>query len=565
MTARFGKVFSASVAGFGFCLMGTAISYAQQVPGTVEPGRIEQRFQELPEPRATDQPLIPETQRDLAPEEAEKITFVLSGITLDGVTVYAESDLVPLYERHLGQRVSLRTIYEIADAIAAHYRNDGYILTRVVPPAQRVSNGIVRLKVMEGFIDKIEIEGAVDGDRARIARYADKIKESRPLTNRDLERYVLLINDLPGIRAKAILIPSFDTPGASDIVLQVARKRYDFSTAIDNRGTRFIGPGQVQIGAAINDVVLGSDRLEGEYIVTSQTEELKYLQAGYSTVVGSEGTVVSLSGNISTSEPGHTLEPFRIEGRNRTATVALRHPVIRARRQNFTTRISFTYKNSTTDVAEMLLSDDRLRVIRAGGAYDFVDGYNGINIVDAGVSQGVNIFNESTSGSANLTNASGRSDFTKVNLTAARLQGLPGPFSLQIAVTGQYAFSQLLVSEQFGFGGVPFGRAYDPSEYTGDHGAAGRVELRYAGPYRDDIVNSWDLYAYYDIGAVWRIDSRFLEARASAASVGGGVRFRVFDNLSGYLEVSDPLTGSVIARGEDGDEPRFFFSLRADL
>ena len=49
------------------------------------------------------------------------------------------------------------------------------------------------------------------------------------------------------------------------------------------------------------------------------------------------------------------------------------------------------------------------------------------------------------------------------------------------ALSGQWASGPLYSSEEFGYGGKNFGRAYDQSELTGDHGVAASVEVDYAG------------------------------------------------------------------------------------
>src|SRR6185437_9133865 len=89
-------------------------------------------------------------------------------------------------------------------------------------------------------------------------------------------------------------------------------------------------------------------------------------------------------------------------------------------------------------------------------------------------------------GSALLSNPYGQSDFTKLTFNTSRLQELNDKFSLLAASAGQVSNAPLLVSEQFGFGGPVFGRAYDTSEITGDDGIAASLELRYDG------VNPWN-------------------------------------------------------------------------
>lgn len=173
--------------------------------------------------------------------------------------------------------------------------------------------------------------------------------------------------------------------------------------------------------------------------------------------------------------------------------------------------------------------------------------------------------NATDSGSLRRTRPSGREDFTKITANAMRIQQITTPLRIVAAVNGQYALSQLFASEEFGYGGAPFGRAYDPSQLTGDHGFAARAEAQYTTPYQDDFLRSLELYSFYDIGSVWHIDNTDREWRDSAASMGAGVRFTLSTRLIGYMEVADPLTGNVPTRGDEGTSPRFFFSLTAPL
>ncbi len=75
------------------------------------------------------------------PEEAEHTKFVLSGIVVEGSTVYRQADFLPLYKSLLGKEVSLADIRRIARAITAMYRRDGYILSQAIVPPQTIRNG----------------------------------------------------------------------------------------------------------------------------------------------------------------------------------------------------------------------------------------------------------------------------------------------------------------------------------------------------------------------------------------------------------------------------------------
>ncbi len=535
------------------------------IPGTVDPGRLQERFEAPRLPRAVREPLLPDGGEQLPPQEAEKIRFTLSAITLRGNTVFSAAELGDLYQAYLGREVSLATIYQIADAITARYRNAGYVLARAAPPAQRVENGVVQIVVFEGRIGKAAIEGKLSGNRKLLDAYLKKITDSTPLRSDVLERYVLLMNDLPGVTAKAVLVPSFDTPGATDLVLQVGEDRWDAALSVDNRGTEFLGSVQFRAQGGVNNLLGNYERISAQSVVTQNTNELRFLDLGYVQPVGAEGTLAGVSANISTSNPGASLKPFDVEGQNRSVTVSLSHPWIRARRQNLTFQGSFTAKNSRTDLRSSLLTQDRLRVIRAGALADFTDGFAGVNLFGLDVSQGLDILHATDSGNLNRTRPGGREDFTKITGNAMRIQSITPRLRAVFALNGQYALSQLLSSEEFGYGGVPFGQAYDPSQLTGDHGVSARAEGQYSLPYEHEFLRSSALYAFYDLGSVWHIDNTARPWKESAASLGGGARFSLSGKLTGYAEIAKPLTTSVPARGTEGKSPRFFFSLTAPL
>ena len=115
-----------------------------QSQGVVAPGRIEKQFEEETRAKSEFEPIIPEGDEVVPPSESEAIKFVLSGILVEGSTVYDEPEFLPLYESMLGEEVSLGDIYRLAGRISAKYRGDGFILSRAVVPAQRIRDGLVR-------------------------------------------------------------------------------------------------------------------------------------------------------------------------------------------------------------------------------------------------------------------------------------------------------------------------------------------------------------------------------------------------------------------------------------
>lgn len=539
-------------------------------PSSADPALVPRQVQPEPTPQQPEGPII-ERPREViqAPPGADQIRFVLTKVEIDGATVYTPEQLRSFYESYLGTEISLLTVYQVAEAIGAKYGEDGYILSLAAVPAQRIRDGVVRIQVIEGYVDKIVVEGDAIKDSDRIKRIAEKITTFRPLKNDQLERYLLLINDIPGVSARGVLRPSA-TPGASDLVLVGERKRFDGYTSADNRGTRYVGPYQFQLGGAANNLLGFNESTGLRGIITSQTNELRMVDFDHDEPVSDEGTRAKLQIQASKVEPGYTLKPQEITSNQYYGALGGSHPIIRSRTENWSVRSRLDMRNVTVEEfnGATLVSEDRIRALRVGTSYDIVDtmlNAPAVSLVGIEVGQGLNMLNATPTGSANLSRSDGHSQFTKLGFEGQRLQTLGGGFNLLLAAIGQYSFSGLLASEEFAFGGAQYGRGFDPAELVGDQGIAAKAELQWGQTLGDSFLRDYQIYIFFDGGAVWQIQAvPGTKWAASATSTGFGVRLNVLDNYSGYLEVGKPITGSVAALGaEDGKNARVFFGLVA--
>lgn len=544
------------------CTAGGA--WAQTVPPGVDPGRIPGRFEPPRTPGVDPRIELPTVQPALPPDQARRIRFVLRGVELNGVTAYKAGELGQYYQSLVGREISAFDAYAITNAITARYRADGYVLTQAFIPQQQLRDGLLKIQVVEGRINRIIIR---DPEKKLYSynyflQYTDRLKASQPLKQDELERYLLLLNDLPGMRVSGILSPS-DQPGTADLIVEATYKRFDFYATMDNRGSRFIGPYQHEFSAAFNGLADVGDRILYRYVTTLfQPRELQFHEARFQTPVLNYGTILEVWGNYARTRPGFTLRILDIEGESYSWNVRLRHPVIRSRAMNLWIYGGFDWRNSQNDVLTATISDDRLRVFRYGTIFEAVDELRGVNQLEVQVSHGAAFF-----GSRGNSRANGHADFTKVNLEYTRNQQIWGPVSLFGQFSGQYAGTQLLAPEEFGLGGRTYGRAFDPSEKTGDHGMAVSVELRYTVDQFKlpllDLPTTLQFYGFGDWGRVYHIDTNTRKNFETLASAGAGMRYNLGPNFSGQVEGAVPLFGRVAASGTEGRNWRVFFVLNA--
>lgn len=530
-------------------------------PTTVDPGSIERSFGDRIRPSVSPEDIV-EPLEEEAVDDGSQVTFRLSGITLTGNEMISREKLAEVYNDYVGKDVSFSTLNKIASEITANYRDKGYILARAYIPPQKVSGGVVEIRVVEGFIDNIDIKGDIEGSRSLLDSYISKIRSSKPLRSSVLERYMLLMDDLPGVTARGLLRPSQNTVGAADLIVTIKHKKTEQVYELNNRGTRYLGRFQASAIARANSWLGNYDRTSVRFVTVNQPEELKFLDIYHSQPVGSEGATVGAAFIRTTSQPGSTLKTFSYDSENVLVELDTSYPIIRAREQNLFARAVGTFRQTNTSSLGARISKDEVRVARVGMQYDVVDQFDGVNLVDLEVSQGLKIF-KATDNDSGASRANANGDFTKFVTNLSRYQPFGSGFGLLISGVGQYASGPLFASEEFGVGGSEFGKAYDPSEISGDHGAAGKAEVQYGEYIGYDYLASFQAFGFYDGGAIWNVDPTSDETfRQTLASTGAGVRLNFNDFTSGLVEVTVPLHRKVASEGaEDEHDPRFFFNV----
>jgi hemolysin activation/secretion protein len=532
-------------------------------------GRIEQRLREAPQPPSTAPPpslQVEPPPTEEAPDSAANIPLQIEDLKLVGVTVYKPEDLQVYWQDKIGKPGTLGDLFAIASEITTRYRNDGYVLSRAIVPAQEIEDGKVELRIIEGYVDKVIFEG--DDDRPDLLRgYGESITGVKPVRVSDLERYLLLLGDQPGVTVSSVLRPSQEQTGAADLIIKVERETVQSFATLDNRGTRYVGPVQYTMGMRLNSPFGLGDQTFVRGITTPYlTNELLAFDFNNQQTLNSEGTTLGILLNYAQAHPGWVLKPLQLSSIATTAAAVLTHPLIRSRVESVRLNLTMVANSydTTTDFFHTPILHDAIRSVRAGVIYESIDRYRGTNLAGLQFSQGLNILDATRTGSPNISRVLGRSDYSKMNFDLSRLQGLGGNWSLLTAATAQYAFTPLLASEQFGLGGSQFLRAYDPSDIIGDSGIGAKFELQYGEQPKLWFLQDYQAYSYFDIGRAQNIKTQPGEKSSDAGiSIGLGARFTLTEWATGYFEVAQPIMRGVPTEGTHDHFPRAFFALIA--
>ena len=527
-----------------------------RLPSTSEPGHEQPTLPSIPEGQFEFS--IPTPRKSPIPKDVENLRFPIKDIVVEGETVFGETDFDALIAPLIGQEKSLAEVMAVAEAIEAKYRDAGYLLTRAFVPPQRSKIGVFKIKVVEGFIKDIVIEG-VDGDlKSRITSMLAFIQSEHPIKAATVERALLLVNELPGIKAAGLLKPSNDDVGAADMMITVVPQLVEGSAGIDNRGSRYSGPWTSNADLAVNSL-LG----QGEQIGFGVTRSVSpYKQRGFRThytqPLGSDGLSTQTSFDRSFAAPGWTLKESGVRTTSTNIGQRVSYPVLRSRKENLLLDGGFTVKSAKSDVNDAALSTDYWRVLDTKASWSQNGWLGGGTAATVGMAKGVTMAGSSHKGNANLSRTNADPAFTKFTFDGKRVQPLWSEWSLLFGVAGQYASNKLLAAEEFTLGGSQFGRGYDPSALTGDHGVAGTLEVHYDTETGLPVAETAQVYSFYDQGAVWNRDH--VETGYRLSSIGVGMKTTLNQGVTVGMEYAHGLHGpdSTVS----ADPGRLYFSLQ---
>jgi hemolysin activation/secretion protein len=482
----------------------------------------------------------------VAPENAAGIAVRVSSIEIVGSSIYSSRDLEVLTSALIGQEVPLASIFDLAQRVTAKYGEDGFVLSRAIVPPQELdpADAVVRIEIVEGYIDRVEWPESIDHYRDFFADYAGRITGERPANINTVMRYLLLAGDLPGIDVTSRFQASASNERASTLVVDVTEKPFDAFAQIDNRGTDARGPFQQSVGITVNNLLGLHEAASLSYSGALDLGELHQVSGSWRQVLNAEGLLAFADVSLSWGEPGTApLQALAFASSGWSADLGLSAPVLRSRDKNLTLSGLVFASESRGEMLGAPSSDDRLRGVRLKADFDVADQFDGITQGNVTISKGIEGLGSSPNGDPLASRENGRVDFLTVAASLSRVQTLGQSVSLLAAIEGQYAFTPLLAPEECGYGGRSFGRAFDPSELSGDSCWSASLELRVDPDIAGNPFETTQFYAFADYGQVFRIaPSPGTPTSENGASAGAGVRLGK-DGFTADLMAAKPLFG----------------------
>lgn len=514
-----------SAIGFGgLMVMGSGSALAQtQVPSQGEISRERLKLPPVESPRFSLRIQAPD--RSAVPKAIDAVEFQLDDVVVEGATAFPKDVIDGYFAKVKGKRVGLAAVREAALALEGFYRDRGYFLTRVFIAPQPVTNSMIKVTVIEGFIEDVTVEGLDEGTRNAVRSALLPLLERKPIDLPTLERRLLVLNDMPGISGTSVLRPGTQIGGSSLIVtLDAPADGVQF--AVNNAASRILGPWNYALNANLNRPF----NLPGSFNVgiSAGGRDLKSVQTisgRYSVGLGNNGLITSFGILAAKAEPGGTVRPLEIRNMLLSFSARARYPIVRSRSLSLFLEGGLSVNRSDTDILGQPLIRDRTTVLDGGLSLQQNGWLDGATTLSGSIYQGLPIFGAIGVASPAPSTLNFDPDFTRFTYSVQRQQKLPGRFSGLFAFQGQFTNSKLLSGELVSFGGQSIGRGFDPSSITGDRGYGGLIELRYDLPITKAWLTNAQFYGFIDGARTISIATVAIpKSTQSIRSAGGGVR-----------------------------------------
>lgn len=467
-----------------------------------------------------------EAAKQTAPGEV--ITFELKKIVTDASAVLTDAELDAIIKPYEGKQVQLNDIYAIVDKINALYNDKGYVTCRAFLPPQTITDGTVKLLLVEGRTGSTIVNN-------------NKYTKTKYITNRmhlakgeianikQLNKDLLLFNATNSTQLR-IMMKAGTEPGTTDYEITAYEPMRDTWTIFeDNAGSDTSG--EYRTGLFFNTKSL-SGHCDALSLGTVISEGTKAANVMYSRSLGRSGTKMNLVYSTNAVEVVKGDYEDMIKGHANSYAIGFTQPIV----VNETTRtelsLDYNRQNSKTD---FMPAGTRFNIVD-DSVQDFSLGFAITNYGASHVFYQKHSYVRGYSESAPDMSAQNSQNFGfyKFNAMYQKLYKAGQMWSLR--ADAQWSGSEGMVSSrQFYMGGMYSVRGYKENYLGGDGG------FTFSAEYAVPVINkNTSAFTFFDYGHVYG-NGQSDDQHNVLSSVGLGIRSTINQYCSASLILGIPL------------------------
>jgi hemolysin activation/secretion protein len=506
------------------------------------------------------QPLQAQTIEDrntTASKIPEKI--VVERFEIVGSSVFSNEELAKVTKPYEHRPLTPSELFQARTAITKFYTDRGYVNSGAYIPPQELNNGTVKIAVIEGKLEAINITGTKHLNPKYISQRIQKAAGTPVKVESLLEALQLLRLD-PLIANVSAELSAGINPGTSRLDIKIEEADvFNINTNLNNTRSPSVGSNQRSIGLSHGNLLGFGDKFDFNYTNTQGSDSF---DVAYAVPYNAQNGTISL--NYGTNSNDVIEEPFNpldIQTKSRYYELSLRQPLIIKPNRELAIGLSFSRQTSETSLLDTPFAlsrgadeDGNTRISAIRLFQELVDrNERQVFAARSQLSIGLDLFN------ATSNDCVPDSTFVAWQGQSQWVRRLDRDFLFLLQGNIQLATTPLVPLEQFRLGGIGSSRGYRQDLILGDNGIFALAELRVPVLRIDRLDGVLQIAPFFDIGTVWNNDDVEIQTK-TLPSVGLGLNFTAGERFNARLDWGIPLV-DVDTESNSLQEDGIYFSI----
>ncbi|MEA5578608.1 ShlB/FhaC/HecB family hemolysin secretion/activation protein [Anabaena sp. UHCC 0451] len=509
----------------------------------------------LPKPDTT--PTTPQPSLEEIPG-----TITITKFEVIGSTVFSQEELAKKLEPFTNTPISFAELLKAKEVINELYLENGYITSGAFIPPQELKDGVVKIAVIEGKVESINISG-LNRLRPGYVRSRLALATKAPLDQNRLLQALQMLQIDPLIANLSAELAAGSRAGVSVLEIKV-READAFSTeiSIDNQRSPSVGSVRRQLQINHNNFLGFGDRFQVGYINTDGSNSLNDLS--YTFPINPYNGTIGLS--YSRTHTNIIEDPFNIldiQSASRNYQITYRQPLYQSPTKEFILGLTGSRQESETTLLDEPFplspgandqGEVRISALRFFQEYTQRDSQQ-VFALRSQFSLGINAFNATNNDDAP------DSQFLTWRGQTQYLRLLTPDTTLLLRSDMQLSDRPLVALEQFSAGGQQSVRGYRQDSLLADNGLFASAEIRTAILRVPKWQTTLELTPFFDLGTVWNHSNSDVDIKQKTlSSLGVGLRLLVGQNFNARFDWGVPLV-KVDRTGNSLQENGLYFSI----
>ncbi len=119
----------------------------------------ERVMEQIAEDEAAKKNKVEQGEKPAAEEAGAELSFALQQVIWNPSEILTKDQIQAVTASYIGKQVTLKDLHEMADKITNIYRDKGYMTCGAVLPPQRIHDGVVEVRLIEGKTGTVNLTG----------------------------------------------------------------------------------------------------------------------------------------------------------------------------------------------------------------------------------------------------------------------------------------------------------------------------------------------------------------------------------------------------------------------